>query len=191
MLKKYNNTSRLYRSTRAEQETSWDKVDHLVKKVYLQQGILPNFRLVPFGMMWCSRHLVRKPDISGQQLKEKLRITPLTLGTWNMCTLFGFAVKTTLVNVSKLAGLPSGVNDRLMTVKLPLWFGRKHVFIVNVSAYAPTMTNPEEVKATSMKNCTPSSGQAGCMGDKAHVVELIAGQTTASLSQNSTSEVNP
>ena len=53
----------------------------------------------------------------------------------------GFALKMTLVG--KLAGLPKGVNDRLMTMKLPLSFGRKHVSIV--SAYAPTMTNPEEV----------------------------------------------
>jgi len=55
----------------------------------------------------------------------------------------GFAVRTTLVD--KLAGLPKGVNDRLMTMKLPLLAGRKHLTII--SAYAPTMTNPDEVKA--------------------------------------------
>ena len=55
----------------------------------------------------------------------------------------GFAVKSTLVG--KLAGLPKGVNDRLMTMKLPLSAGRKHITII--SAYAPTMTNPDEVKA--------------------------------------------
>ena len=54
----------------------------------------------------------------------------------------GFAVKTTLVG--KLAGLPKGVNDRLMTMKLPL-AGKKHLTII--SAYAPTMTNTDEVKA--------------------------------------------
>ena len=54
----------------------------------------------------------------------------------------GFAVKTTLVG--KLAGLPKGVNDRLMTMKLPL-AGKKHLTII--SAYAPTMTNPDDVKA--------------------------------------------
>ena len=51
----------------------------------------------------------------------------------------GFAVKSTLVK--KLAGLPKGINDRLMTMKLQ---GKKEVTII--SAYAPTMTNPDEVK---------------------------------------------
>ena len=54
----------------------------------------------------------------------------------------GFAVKTALVG--KLAGPPNGVNDRLMTMKLPLSFGRKYLTII--SAYAPTMTNSDEVK---------------------------------------------
>ena len=55
----------------------------------------------------------------------------------------GFAVRTSLVG--KLAGLPKGVNDRLMTMKLPLMAGKKYLTII--SAYAPTMTNPDEVKA--------------------------------------------
>ena len=54
----------------------------------------------------------------------------------------GFAVRNTLV--SKLAGPPKGVNDRLMTLRLPLEYGKK--FATLVSAYAPTMTNPDEVK---------------------------------------------
>ena len=54
----------------------------------------------------------------------------------------GFAVKTALVG--KLAGPPNGVNDRLMTMKLLLSFGRKHLTII--SAYARTMTNSDEVK---------------------------------------------
>ena len=54
----------------------------------------------------------------------------------------GFAVKTALIG--KLAGPPNGVNDRFMTMKLPLSFGRKHRTII--SAYAPTMTNSDEVK---------------------------------------------
>lgn len=54
----------------------------------------------------------------------------------------GFAVKTTLVG--KLAGPPKGVSDRLMTMRLPLSRGQKYVTIV--SAYAPTMTNPDETK---------------------------------------------
>ena len=54
----------------------------------------------------------------------------------------GFAVKNVLV--SKLAGPPKGVNDRLMTLRLPLSNGKK--FATLVSAYAPTMTNSDEVK---------------------------------------------
>ena len=57
----------------------------------------------------------------------------------------GFAIKSHLV--SKLSGLPKGINDRindrLMTLRL-LLFGKRHATIV--SAYAPTMTNPDEVK---------------------------------------------
>ena len=52
-----------------------------------------------------------------------------------------FAIKTELVG--KLSGLPKGINDRLMTLRLPL-SGNKHATIVN--AYAPTMINPNEVK---------------------------------------------
>ena len=53
----------------------------------------------------------------------------------------GFAIKSHLV--SKLSRLPKGINDRLMTLKLPL-SGKRHATIV--SAYAPTMTNPDKVK---------------------------------------------
>ena len=53
----------------------------------------------------------------------------------------GFAIKSHLI--SKLLGLPKGINDRLMTLRLPL-SGKRHATIV--SAYAPTMTNPDEVK---------------------------------------------
>ena len=52
-----------------------------------------------------------------------------------------FAIKTELVG--KLSGLPKGINDRLMTLRLSL-SGNKHATIV--SACAPTMTNPDEVK---------------------------------------------
>ena len=52
----------------------------------------------------------------------------------------GFAMKNCLV--SKLASLPQNINDRLMTLRLPLT-SKQHVTIIN--AYAPTMTNPEEV----------------------------------------------
>ena len=53
----------------------------------------------------------------------------------------GFAIKSHLV--SKLSGLPKGINDRLMMPRLPL-SGKRQAAIV--SAYAPTMTNPDEVK---------------------------------------------
>ena len=54
----------------------------------------------------------------------------------------GFAIKSALVG--KLAGLPKAINDRLMTIKLPLLNGKKHAIIVSV--YAPTMTNSDDVK---------------------------------------------
>ena len=53
----------------------------------------------------------------------------------------GFAIKSHLV--SKLTGLPKGINDRLMTLRPPL-SGKRHATVV--SAYAPTITNPDEVK---------------------------------------------
>ena len=53
----------------------------------------------------------------------------------------GFAIKSHLV--SKLSGLPKGINDRLMTLRLPL-SSKRHA--TTVSTYAPTMTNPDEVK---------------------------------------------
>ena len=53
----------------------------------------------------------------------------------------GFAIKSNLVN--KLAALPKGVNDRLMTLRLLL---RGKHFATLISAYAPTMTNPDDVK---------------------------------------------
>ena len=52
-----------------------------------------------------------------------------------------FAIKTELVG--KLSGLPKGINDRLMTLRLHL-SGNEHATIV--STYVPTMTNPDEVK---------------------------------------------
>ena len=53
----------------------------------------------------------------------------------------GFAIKSNLVN--KLAALPKGVNDRLMSLRLPL---PGQQFATLISAYAPTMTNPDDVK---------------------------------------------
>ena len=53
----------------------------------------------------------------------------------------GFAIKSHLI--SKLSGLPKGINDRLMTLRLSLP-DKRHATIV--SACAPTLTNPDEVK---------------------------------------------
>ena len=53
----------------------------------------------------------------------------------------GFAIRSHLV--SKLASLPRGLNDRLMVMQFQLTNKQKATLI---SAYAPTMTNPEEVK---------------------------------------------
>jgi len=53
----------------------------------------------------------------------------------------GFAMKTKLIR--NFSNLPKGTNDRLMTMQIPI--GKdKHVTLI--SAYAPTMTNPDEVK---------------------------------------------
>ncbi|XP_072170030.1 craniofacial development protein 2-like [Diadema setosum] len=53
----------------------------------------------------------------------------------------GFAIKSNLVN--KLAVPPKGINDRLMTVHLPL---AKKRYATLISTYAPTMTSPDDVK---------------------------------------------
>lgn len=53
----------------------------------------------------------------------------------------GIAIKSNLVN--KLAALHKGINDHLMTARLPL---PEKKFITLISAYATTMTNPDEKK---------------------------------------------
>ena len=53
----------------------------------------------------------------------------------------GFAIKSNLVG--KLTSLPKGINDRLISLRLPLR-GNRHATLI--SAYAPTMTNLEETK---------------------------------------------
>ena len=78
----------------------------------------------------------------------------------------GFAIKSHLV--SKLSGLPKGINDRLMTLRLPL-SGKRHATIV--SAYAPTMTNPDEAKdkfyddLDSVISATPQTDKLILLGD--------------------------
>ena len=78
----------------------------------------------------------------------------------------GFAIKLHLV--SKLSGLPKGINDRLMTLRLPL-SGKRHATIV--SAYAPIMTHPDEVKdkffddVDSVISATPRTDKLILLGD--------------------------
>ena len=70
--------------------------------------------------------------------------------------------------VSKLSGLPKGINDRLMTLRLPL-SGKRHATIV--SAYALTMANPDEVKdkfydyLDSVISATPRTDKLILLGD--------------------------
>nr|VZI36657.1 unnamed protein product [Spirometra erinaceieuropaei] len=52
-----------------------------------------------------------------------------------------FAIRTDIVG--RLPCLPQGINDRLMSLRLPLWGGK---FATIISAYAPTMTNPDAVR---------------------------------------------
>ena len=78
----------------------------------------------------------------------------------------GFAIKSHLVN--KLSGLPKGINDRLMTLRLTL-YDKKHATIV--SAYASTMTNPDDVKdkfyddLDSVISATPRTDKLILLGD--------------------------
>ena len=52
-----------------------------------------------------------------------------------------FAIKTTLLN--SLPETPSGISERLMTLRIPLTRSR-HVTLI--SAYAPTLTSDENIK---------------------------------------------
>ena len=78
----------------------------------------------------------------------------------------GFAVRNELVN--KLSSLPHGINDRLMTMKLTLP-GKKQATII--SAYAPTMTNTDDVKdkfydeLNSLVAAVPKSEKLIILGD--------------------------
>nr|VZI06603.1 unnamed protein product [Spirometra erinaceieuropaei] len=53
-----------------------------------------------------------------------------------------FAIRNDIVG--RLPCLPQGINDRLMSLRLPLRRGGK--FATIISAYAPTMTNPDAVR---------------------------------------------
>ena len=53
----------------------------------------------------------------------------------------GFAIRNEIA--CKLEQEPSAVNDRIMTMRLPL---RKRTYATIISIYAPTMTNPDDAK---------------------------------------------
>ena len=61
-------------------------------------------------------------------------------------TRVGFAVMSKIVD--QLEGLPQGINDRLMTLRQ--FSGKRHATII--SAYAPTMTNPDEISQVLKKD---------------------------------------
>nr|VZI33592.1 unnamed protein product [Spirometra erinaceieuropaei] len=52
-----------------------------------------------------------------------------------------FAIRNDIVG--RLPCLPQGINDRLISIRLPLWGGK---FATIISAYAPTMTDPDAVR---------------------------------------------
>ncbi len=78
----------------------------------------------------------------------------------------GLAIKNEIA--SKLVNLPRGINDRLMQLRLQL---RSKRFMTIISAYAPTMTNPEEVKEqfysdlSLLISSVPKSDKLLIMGD--------------------------
>ena len=78
----------------------------------------------------------------------------------------GLAIKNEIA--SKLVNLPRGISDRLMQLRLQL---RSKRFMTIISAYAPTMTNPEEVKEqfysdlSLLISSVPKSDKLLIMGD--------------------------
>ena len=59
----------------------------------------------------------------------------------------GFALNNH--SVSKLSSIPKGINYRLISLHIPLTKDRHAVI---VSAYAPTITNPEDIKEKSYED---------------------------------------
>nr|VZI38872.1 unnamed protein product [Spirometra erinaceieuropaei] len=62
---------------------------------------------------------------------------------------FAFAIRTDIVG--RLPCLPKGINGRLMSLRLPLRRGGGE-FATLISAYAPTMTNPDAVRDNFYEN---------------------------------------
>src|SRR5688572_4557491 len=61
------------------------------------------------------------------------------LASEHQLSVVGFAIRSNIA--SKLVYLPKGINDRLMTVRLPLR-GSRHATIISV--YAPTLCSSDE-----------------------------------------------
>ena len=81
----------------------------------------------------------------GQTLWMRHRLHLLLEWTWTWRKTRGWSWLCCEVNACWHVGWPpKGVNDHLMMMRLPFSNGQK--FITIVSAYAPTMTNPDEVK---------------------------------------------
>ena len=78
----------------------------------------------------------------------------------------GFAIRKSLAD--KLDSVPKGINDRLMVLRVPI-SSNQHLTIV--SAYAPTMTNQEDVEEKffedlkSLINSPPPKDKLIIMGD--------------------------
>ena len=79
-----------------------------------------------------------------------------------------FAIKSNLVR--HLVGPPKGINDRLMTLQVPL---RGNKFAPLISVYASSMTNPDEIKIDFMKNLTLSSRQFQSPKSSSFLVTLM------------------
>ena len=78
----------------------------------------------------------------------------------------GFAIKSHIAR--KLTTLPQAINDRLMTLQLPLR-GKKNAVLI--SAYAPTMTNTDDTKTKfyedleTLISAVPRSNKVFILGD--------------------------
>ena len=78
----------------------------------------------------------------------------------------GFAIKTSLLRI--IPTLPTGINERLIKLRIPLSKSR-HLTII--SAYAPTLTSPDDVKGQfydeldNLIKSTPKNDKLVILGD--------------------------